>query len=84
MVFSTMAAEIKWHFPPTMGGVSQGFVDSAKEHFRAGILEHVVREVIQNSLDAKDARYNDRPVIVKMNKIEIGGVWSTPMISNFT
>ena len=73
MVFSTMAAEIKWHFPPTMGGESKGFVDSAKEHFRAGILENVVREIIQNSLDAKDTRYDDRPVIVKMNKIEIGG-----------
>ena len=61
---------IKWNFPPTGGGVSQGFNDSGQEIFRADILEHVVREIIQNSLDAKDSRYNG-PVFVRMRKISL-------------
>ena len=57
---------IKWHFPPTGGGISQGFNDSGKEFFKANVLEHVVREIIQNSLDAKSKRRPDSPVIVHM------------------
>ena len=62
---------IKWHFPPTGGGVAQGFNDSGQEIFKANVPEHVVREIIQNSLDAKSPRYPDRPVVVKMQKIEL-------------
>ena len=62
---------IKWYFPPTCGGVAQGFNDSGKEFFAAGVPEHVVREIIQNSLDAKSTRYSDRPVTIKMEKIEM-------------
>lgn len=62
---------IKWYFPPTGGGVAQGFNDSGKEFFVADVLEHVVREIIQNSLDAKNPKYSDRPVTVKMEKIEM-------------
>ena len=61
---------IKWYFPPTGGGIAQGFNDSSKEIFKANILEHAVREIIQNSLDAKK-NGSDLPVIVKMEKIEL-------------
>ena len=61
----------KWNFPPTLGGVAQGFNDSGKEFFAADVLEHVVREIIQNSLDAKNTSYPDRPVVIKMEKIEL-------------
>ncbi len=67
----TPIATLKWHFPPTVGGPEQGFNDSGKEFFTAGILEHVVREIIQNSLDAKDPRHPDKPVVVRMSKIEL-------------
>ena len=68
---SRQSKRIKWFFPPTRGGVSQGFNDSGKEFFTAGILEHVVREIIQNSLDAKNPKYPDRPIIVRMEKINL-------------
>ena len=62
---------IKWNFPPTLGGIAQGFNDSGKEFCTANILEHVVREIIQNSLDAMDARYSDRPVVIRMKKMDM-------------
>ena len=62
---------IRWNFPPTGGGVSQGFNDSGEEFFRANVMAHVVREIIQNSLDAKDPRYPDKPVIVRMELIDL-------------
>ena len=68
---SKQPERVKWSFPPTHGGISQGFNDSGKEFFAAGVLEHVVREIIQNSLDAKNPKYPDRPVVVKMKKIEL-------------
>ena len=67
----TPPAALKWNFPPTAGGVEYGFNDSGKEFFTAGVLEHVVREIIQNSLDAKDPRHPDSPVVVRINKIEL-------------
>ena len=68
---SRQPERVKWFFPPTRGGVSQGFNDSGKEFFTAGILEHVVREIIQNSLDAKNPKYPDRPVVVRMERIDL-------------
>ena len=70
-VFVLMANVLKWQFPPTFGGIERGFNDSGKEFFTAGIIEHVVREIIQNSLDAKDARYGSKSVVIRMNKIEL-------------
>ena len=52
-------------------GEAKGFNDSSKEFFAADVMDHVVREIIQNSLDAKDRRYPDRPVVVKLSKIEL-------------
>ena len=69
--FEEIPDNIQWHFPETGGGYSQGFNDSSKEYFAADPLGHVVREIIQNSLDAKDERYPDNPVIVKMKMIEL-------------
>ena len=61
--------KLVWNFSPTGGGAAQGFNDPAVEHFRANVIEHVVREVIQNSLDAKGKRHG--PIIVKIEKIEL-------------
>ncbi len=68
-----MMSSLKWFFPPTHGGVAQGFNDSGKEYFTADVLEHVVREIIQNSLDAKDHRHDGKPVIIDMSEMELGG-----------
>lgn len=62
---------LKWQFPPTHGGPAQGFNDSGKEFFTADVMEHVVREIIQNSLDAKDQRYPDSPVVVTMSRFDL-------------
>lgn len=64
-------AALKWQFPPTNGGPAQGFNDSGKEFFTADVMDHVVREIIQNSLDAKDQRHQDSPVVVKMSKFDL-------------
>lgn len=65
------ATTLKWHFPPTHGGPAQGFNDSGKEFFTADVMDHVVREIIQNSLDAKNHQYPDNPVVVRMSKLEL-------------
>ena len=78
ILISKRSDRIKWHFPPTWGGIAQGFHESGKEFFKANVLEHVVREIIQNSLDAKNKKYPDRPVIVKMEKISL----KSSMINN--
>lgn len=62
---------VKWNFPPTGGGIAQGFNDSGKEFFKANVMEHVVRELLQNSLDAKDPRHNDKPVTVNMSTMTL-------------
>ena len=71
MLLSMPSGAIMWHFPPTGGGISQGFNDSGQEFFKANIMEHMVREIIQNSLDAKDHRRSEAPVIVRMKQVEL-------------
>ncbi|MDB3929450.1 hypothetical protein N9413_09690, partial [Paracoccaceae bacterium] len=44
---------IGWHFPPNNGGTAAGANDGAIDAFAGARLSSVVREVIQNSLDAK-------------------------------
>ena len=44
---------IGWRFPPTNGGLGNGFNDPGLAHFRGNPLPSLAREVIQNSLDAK-------------------------------
>ncbi|MBI00906.1 MAG: hypothetical protein CL783_00280 [Chloroflexi bacterium] len=43
----------KWSFPPNGGGLSAGANDGAIDHFKGYRLSSVVREVAQNSLDAR-------------------------------
>ena len=46
--------QIGWQFPHNSGGQSQGFRDGAIDTFSGRRLSGLVREVIQNSLDAHD------------------------------
>ena len=60
---------MKWTFPPTGGGVAQGFNDPAQEHFRNGAWKHTIRELLQNSLDA--VRNKGKPVEVEISVADI-------------
>jgi hypothetical protein len=42
-----------WQFPPNQEGAEYGFGDAASAHFRADPMAHLVRETIQNAMDAK-------------------------------
>lgn len=64
------ASPLKWHFPPTGGGISYGLVDSGQEFFRNNAWEQTIREIIQNSLDAADDRKSG-PVSVNISEIMV-------------
>ena len=49
-----MNDEIGWHFPPTNGGLGDGFNNPGIAHFNGSPLTSLARETIQNSLDASD------------------------------
>ena len=57
--------QISWQFPPNHGGRTDGFNDSAIDTFAGHRLSAVVREVIQNSLDAKGSI--SEPVLVEFS-----------------
>lgn len=57
--------EIGWQFPLNSHGSAQGFQDGAIDTFAGRRLSAVVREVIQNSLDAHDG--DDNPVVVEFS-----------------
>ncbi len=58
-----------WKFPPTGGGVVDGFNNPGIAHFRGELFESLARETIQNSLDAiKDS---EKPVVVVFELIDI-------------
>lgn len=55
-----MIKNATWEFPANQGGVEYAFQDASREHFAGNPLHHLVREIIQNSLDAKDP---GRPIV---------------------
>jgi hypothetical protein len=64
----------QWRFPDNGGGLAAGFNDSSIDHFKGRRLSSLVREVIQNSIDAK--LHNDKPVVVdfQLNSLETNSV----------
>ena len=65
-----MAPKKEWRFPPRNGGEITGFNNAALDHFKGQRLSSMVREVIQNSLDAPKIDQS-KPVKVtfKLHKI---------------
>jgi len=61
--------KLHWSFPPTSGGVSQGFHDSGQAIFGADAWDKTVREIIQNSLDA--VRDSGKPVTVRISRMQV-------------
>jgi len=53
MTTPSEAHQASWQFPPNPDGAEYGFSDAASAHFRADPLAHLVREMIQNAMDAK-------------------------------
>ena len=52
-----------WKFPPNQGGQEDGFHNPGVETFKGNLQRYLAREVIQNSLDARDDQ--KKPVLVK-------------------
>ena len=61
--------KIGWQFPLNNGGVGAGPNDGAIDHFTGNILSSVVREVIQNSLDARDGLNDPVKVAFRLDKV---------------
>lgn len=59
-----------WQFPSNEAGAEYGFVDAAAAHFRADPMAHLVREMIQNAMDAKMDGL-DEPVRVSFTETKI-------------
>ena len=72
MIYTSMlgSENNKWFFPIADYGTKQGLNDSGLETFLDKPLDSLVRETIQNSLDAKYPEVN-KPVCVKFNFFDI-------------
>ena len=62
--------KLSWFFPPTGGGEEIGFNNSELAHFeKDDPIKSLTREVLQNSLDAKQD--NSKPVVVDFEIVEL-------------
>ena len=61
----------QWRFPPRNGGIDC-VQNSASAHFRDSPIPKLVREILQNSLDAKEPDLGS-PVVVRLEDTEIDG-----------
>ena len=64
-----MSTNAKWQFPPRNGGIDV-VQDSSSAHFSDDPIPKLVREIIQNSLDARESGISD-PVVVKFADTEV-------------
>ena len=65
-------ARMRWHFPKTDGGMDY-VQDPSSTHFNEAPIPNLVREVIQNSLDAKYEGV-DEPVTVTFTETYIKSI----------
>jgi hypothetical protein len=61
----------KWHFALTDGGTEEGFADAGMTHFASDPHHYIAREIIQNSLDAKDESKKGEPVVVEFKLFKV-------------
>ena len=64
-----MANKLDWRFPSNEGGLDGGFNHDGIEYFQSNPRYHLAREIIQNSLDARDDK--NKPVVVRFKQIDI-------------
>ena len=62
--------QVQWRFPPNCDGAEYGFENAAAAHFQSEPIVHLIRELVQNSLDAKMDGLNE-PVHVALKGTEI-------------
>jgi len=62
-------SKTQWYFPNNGGGLAAGFNDSGIDTFKGQRLSALVREIVQNSLDASIDK--DQPVTVNFSIISI-------------
>lgn len=63
---------IGWEFPSTNGGIAIGFNDGAINAFKGNKVSSVVREIVQNSLDASKNKNNrSEPVKICFKLAEV-------------
>ena len=65
-----------WDFPRSNGGLHYDLSDAASAHFQTDRISHVVREALQNSLDAHDSGFPAVEVLIEersIPKTEFGG-----------
>ena len=63
------SAEVRWRFPPTGGGEISGFHDPQLQHFTGDHINYIVREAIQNAVDARFAE--TVPVTVRFEILDL-------------
>ena len=67
---SDLAGAVTWQFPPVSGGADYGFENASSAHFSDHPVQNLIREIIQNSLDAKESGLFD-PVKVTFTETEV-------------
>lgn len=68
---ATSELDCKWHFAPSTGGIDQGPNEAMSELFKKNPFESLVRESIQNSLDA--VKDQNQPVHVHFRWRKMNG-----------
>lgn len=68
---ATSELDCKWHFAPSAGGIDQGPNEAMSELFKKSPFESLVRESIQNSLDA--VKDQSQPVHVNFRWRKMNG-----------
>ena len=66
---ATSELECRWHFAPTAGGLDQGPNEAMSELFKKDPFESLVRESIQNSLDAVQNNYLPVHVVFRWKRL---------------
>jgi hypothetical protein len=66
---ASKSAVHQWRFPSNGGGADEGFNNAAIDHFSGARIQSLVRESIQNSLDARKSK--DEPVLVSFTFDEV-------------
>ena len=63
------SVDLEWHFPALDHADTEGLNDPLLGYFSGDHNKYVAREVIQNSIDARND--SERPVLVKFEKLKL-------------
>ena len=63
--------DLRWRFPRANKGQKTGFNDAGISSFTGDRIGSMTREIIQNSLDAKDSNSEGQPVIIEFKTFDV-------------